>query len=182
MRKSTGAVAEVTQRQQRFMIVRNLKYATVTLTHPDDKEGVAVRPLEEVALDMRWQGTPDIIKLQKNGHIEVRVDDERPMPRPTLPPELTIAHSLDRSSAQQIAFNENDEIVTHMINVMPRLETPNASQNNPDIDASYLKQRHLPILKAAEWWLDNWQPGYIDWQGRLAHVRERIEFIQNYKP
>lgn len=169
--------------QEQFLVVRNLRYAMVTLTNLDTKEGVTIMPLEEVALGMEWASMPDIRKFTQNGHIETRIAAERPMPKPLIPPELTSRLSaLDRSAAENIAFGDNEEIVSYLINVMPRLSSPNAMQNNKDIDAEYLKQRHVYILRAAEWWLENWQPGYIDWQGRLAHVRERIEFIVNYTP
>lgn len=177
------AVRQAVKKPKEFLIVTNQRYEMVTLTHPDTRAGVTIMPLQQHALDMAWEDIPDIQKLVANGHIQVSYDSKRPAPRATIPGELTTRLSaMDRAAGEQIAFNTNQDIVNHMINVMPRLEVPNANQNDPNVDGEYLKSRHLLILKIAEWYLDNWQPGYIDWHGRLAHVRERIQFLQDYKP
>ena len=132
---------------------------------------------EDIAV---WRQSPRFLEDEKNGVIVVEETNKMPNPRPKLPERLKTRNSFDNRVAMEIALAPDvegkDEIQIARINLFKN--SGDETDWTEGADFTYLKNRHRPMLMAAEWWLSEYvEKPTTDQRKRLAAVRRQLKAI-----
>jgi len=108
--------------------------------------------------------------------------DHLPKRKAVIPSGLKPDSDYDHTVAYQIAMapDQTDDMQLARINVFREADDKKGTEWMPEADTTYLKNRHLPLLMAAEWYLTSYVDKRTSSQNRrLKDVRRQIRSIKS---
>lgn len=129
-----------------------------------------------------WRLSPGFVALERAGRIVVYETDKMPAVRPVIPEGKKPAMQYDHDVARQIAFSDDQATQLARINLFKETE-PDTGRDwqarAGAMEMNYLKNRHLPLLVAAEWYLTEYvEKRTADQNKRLRDIKEQIKKIR----
>jgi len=159
-----------------YRVVTNPSDSGVSISHPDkETDDLYLGAYESIIVDPEvWNDdVGGFYRFRERGLIQVKTTTERPRPVPPPPSDEDMPdRPVHASAVRQIVFTSDEDWANSYIFMEPRT----GEDGGGDIDVAYLKGMLVPVLKAAENWLERW---HLDnRKTRLRSVRKRIKEIQ----
>lgn len=170
-----------------WVIVRNHNDNAWGCTHPRPGEGT--RDLQVGGFDFEvlteeeyaaWQMSPEFRLAEETRRITVERVDAVPRRRQQLPAHLRTSNSHDMAVAYDIAITSEqyDDVQLARINLFRSDEEGRLWDREADLE--YLKTRHRDLLKAAEWYLENFVDKRSGSQNRrLRDIKRQLKAIDS---
>jgi len=128
-----------------------------------------------------WQLSPGFKKLKTMGLVAAEKTslEAIPMQKPQIPDDLKPDGAYDHQTAYQIALapEQTEDTQLARINLF-RSDEPNRLWH-PEADMTYLKTRHLGILRASKWYLEEFLDKRTPSQNRrLKDIKRQLKAIE----
>ena len=164
----------------------------VSRTKPDgSRDELQIEPCDFVVLTedelIEWKMSPGFVALVKKGNIVVYESDEMPEGAPEIPESLKPTMQYDHNVAREIALGEAQDIQMARINLFREYDESTGrdwQERAKAPEMRYLKNRHLQVLLAAEWYLTEFVKSRFvgkrtrDQNARLRDIRRQIKKIK----
>lgn len=123
-----------------------------------------------------WNQFPAFQQMVSEGILVIEKTDKMPKPKLSLPERLKTRNQYDNHVAQEIALSPQQDVQLLRINLFK--SENNETDWREDADITYLRNRHRPILNAAEWWLTVFvEKPSADQRKRLTAIRSQLKAI-----
>ena len=159
-----------------YTVVTNPSDNGVSIAHPDkETDDLMLGPYESIIVDPEvWNDdVSGFWRFRERGLIRVEETSERPRPVPVPPSDdIMPDRPLLVSAVRQIVFSSDEKWANSYIFMEPHT----GEDDGGPIDVTYLKGVLLPVLRAAQDWLERW---HLDnRKTRLRNVKKRIKEIE----
>ena len=157
-----------------YTVVVNPNENRVCIPHPDvTVPEIMLGPYAAAAIDPSvWNDDVDAFReALEDKAIELVEADGRPVKIPK-PPDNIPQQPLHAYAVKQIVFLQDDKRALEYIRMNPVYE----HEAGAPADVSYLQKNFLPVLHAAQTWLESW--GRRDRRSRIRAIKKRIAEIK----
>lgn len=167
----------------RFFVVENLRYSGIHIQHPKPKDGrdIILGPWEaRIIPHGEWVDSPYLDEQVELGRVKTYPANKRPAPVPKLPPKAP-TNPISVRTIYQIALGsaeiEGESLSTMLINLHPYRAGVYTGDSESNVDTTYLKETMFPILKWAQWVLENFPRSQF--KNRIPMIKKRMAEIRS---